>query len=96
MTTRAAARDEAVSYAAYRVLSHRYRDAAGGAESLRQFDQLMADLCYPWALDDHRATRPRALGNRVAATHHRDDLDDGSREAQGYTSRDYVAASTSP
>ena len=29
----AAARDEAVSYAAYRVLSHRYRDSAGGADN---------------------------------------------------------------
>ena len=67
----AAARDEAVSYAAYRLLGHRYRDAAGGAASLRRFDELMAELCYPWALEATDGDSPASLGNRVAATHHR-------------------------
>ena len=88
----AAARDEAVSYAAYRLLGHRYRDAAGGAASLRRFDELMAELCYPWALEATDGDSPASLGNRVAATIIEATMDDGSREAQGYTSRDYVRA----
>ena len=87
----AAARDAAVSYAAYRVLSHRYRDSAGGAESLRQFDQLMADLCYPWEVDGTAADTPATVGNLVAATVIEATLDDGSLEAEGYTTRDYTA-----
>ena len=86
-----AARDEAISYAAYRVLSHRYRDSAGGPESLREFDQLMADLCYPWEVTTIEGNEPAALGNRIAATVIEATMDDGSLEAQGYTTRDYVA-----
>jgi hypothetical protein len=87
----AAARDEAISYAAYRVLVHRYRDSAGGPESLRAFDQLMADLCYPWAVTAAEQDAPAAVGDRVAATIIEATGDDGSLEAQGYTTRDYAA-----
>ena len=87
----AAARDEAVSYAAYRLLSHRYRDAAGGAASLRRFDRLMAELCYPWEVEATGRDTPAGLGNLVAATIIEATFDDGSLEAQGYASRDYVS-----
>ncbi len=87
----AAARDEAVSYAAYRVLSHRYRDSAGGAQSLRRFDQLMAELCYPWEIEAADDATPATLGNRIAATVIEATMDDGALEQQGYTTRDYVA-----
>ncbi len=87
----AAAREEAISYAAYRVLSQRYRDSAGGAESLHQFDELMAALCYPWEATSTEGQAPAALGNRIAATILEVTLDDGSLEAQGYASHDYHA-----
>ena len=43
----AAARDEAISYAAYGVLSRRYVDSVGGDESLSEFADVMDALCHP-------------------------------------------------
>jgi hypothetical protein len=87
----AKARDKAVSYAAYRVLTHRYRDSAGGPASLHQFDSLMADLCHPWELTALEGDDPAALGNRIGATIIEATMDDGSLEAEGYATRDYAA-----
>ncbi len=78
------ARNKAVSYAAYRVLSHRYRDAVGGEDSLRQFDELMAALCYPTDRTSTRGDSAAALGNRIADRIIKAGLKDGSREQQGY------------
>ncbi len=80
----AAARDKAVSYAAYRVLSHRYREAVGGEVSLHEFDELMAALCYPTDRTGTRGDSAAALGNRIAATIIEAGLKDGSREQHGY------------
>jgi len=85
----ASARNKAVSYAAYRVLSHRYKDAAGGAESLREFDELMAALCYPTDRTFTKGDSPAALGNRIAKRIIAAGLKDGSRERRGYLSKDY-------
>jgi hypothetical protein len=85
----ASARKKAISYAAYRVLSHRYRNAVGGSDSLRQFDELMADLCYATDRTYRKGDSPAALGNRIAASIIRRTLDDGSRESEGYVSSDY-------
>ena len=41
-----AARNEAVSYAAFGVLSSRFIKAVGGADSLSEFDDVMDGLCY--------------------------------------------------
>ena len=78
-----AARDETISYAAYRVLSHRYAGAIGGKQSLREFDRLMAALCYPVARTTTKGASPAALGNRIAETIIRTTLKDGSLERQG-------------
>ena len=40
----AASRNKAISYAAYRVLVHRYRESPGAEESLPSFDALLAAL----------------------------------------------------
>ena len=84
-----AARDRAISYAAYRVLSHRYKDAAGGMKSLRQFDDLMDALCYPVDRTSTKGGSAAALGNRIARRIIQAGLEDGSREAEGYYSPDY-------
>ena len=59
-------RERAISYAAHRLLSHRYRDAVGGARSLADFDDVMRSLCLP----THEASIERdpaaALGSRIA------------------------------
>jgi hypothetical protein len=81
-----AAREETISYAAYRILSHRYRRANGARESLREFDRLMASLCYPVGRASTRGTSPAALGNRIAERIIRSTIKDGSLERKGYRS----------
>src|SRR5512143_3524074 len=43
----AAARNEAISYAAYRVLASRFLKSVGGADSVSEFADVMDLLCYP-------------------------------------------------
>jgi hypothetical protein len=81
-----AARNEAISYAAYRVLEHRYENAVGGTDSLLEFDRLMEDLCYPIDVRSTEGDAPAALGNRIAAVVIAHGLTDGSNEADGYAS----------
>ena len=85
----AEARSEAISYAAYRVLSVRYANAVGGIDSLSEFDTLMAQLCYPVDNESTAGDSPAALGNRIAAATLAFGITDGSNEAEGYTSPDY-------
>ena len=85
-----AARSEAISYAAYRVLEARYVDSIGGTDSLQAMDGLMDELCYPRDVVETAGDSPASLGNRIAATILRTTLDDGSNEANGYAA-DYVA-----
>ena len=63
----AAARNEAISYAAYRVLSARFIKAVGGAESLSEFADVMDSLCYPLDVTTTEGDTPAAVGNRIAA-----------------------------
>jgi hypothetical protein len=81
-----AARDEAISYAAYRVLEHRYMDSVGAADSIIEFDRLMRDLCYPIEVTTTRGDSPAALGNRIAAAVIEAGREDGANEAGGYAS----------
>ncbi len=85
-----AARREAMSYAAYRVAEHRYIDAAGGSDSIPEFDALMEALCYPIEVTGTEGDSPAAIGNRIAATIIELGLTDGSREADGYEDPSYA------
>ncbi|MCP3976690.1 MAG: vanadium-dependent haloperoxidase [bacterium] len=84
------ARNEAISYAAYRILHSRYLNAAGASDTTQQFDSLMEALCYP--IDNLTATgdNPAALGNRIAATILERTFDDGANEADGYNETAYI------
>jgi hypothetical protein len=82
----AAARNEAISYAAYRVLEHRYMNAVGGTDSILEFDRLMKDLCYPIDMRSAEGGTPAALGNRIAAAVIDFGVADGSNETDGYSS----------
>ena len=84
-----AARSEAISYAAYRVLSERYIKSVGGEESLSEFADLMDALCYPLDVTTTEGDSPAALGNRIAKAVIAAGLADGSNEANGYASTDY-------
>lgn len=85
----AAAREEAISYAAYRILEERYLDSIGAVETITELDQLMASLCYPINAKQTEGDSPAALGNRIAARVLEVGLGDGSNEAEGYADRDY-------
>jgi hypothetical protein len=85
----AAARDEAISYAAYRVLTARFIKAVGADDSLSEFDDLMDGLCYPLTVTTTEGDTPAAVGNRIAAAVLEYGLNDGSNQAGGYAAPDY-------
>lgn len=80
----AAARREAISYAAYRVLAHRYTPAIGGPTSAACFRAFMDRLGY--APDDTgvEGDSPRALGNRIGRAIISAGADDGANEQNDY------------
>ena len=84
-----AARNEAISYAAYRILSSRYINAVGGDESLSAFADLMDSLCYPLDVTTTEGDTPAALGNRIAEAVMALGIEDGSNQGEGYASPDY-------
>jgi hypothetical protein len=74
-----AAREEAISYAAYGVLIERYGNAIGAEDSLSEFEATMASLCYPTDVTTTVGATPAALGNRIAAAVLAFGLTDGSK-----------------
>src|SRR5207245_3722210 len=60
-------RAQAISFAAYRVLSARYAHAVGAATSLANFDAKMGALGYDKTFTSTAGDSPAAVGNRVAA-----------------------------
>ncbi|MCA1647998.1 MAG: vanadium-dependent haloperoxidase [Chloroflexi bacterium] len=87
-----AARNEAMSYAAYRVLSARYINSVGGEQSLSEFDDLMDGLCYPLDVTSVAGNSAAAVGNRIAAVVLAYGLTDGSNQASGYLDSNYSPA----
>lgn len=79
-----AARAEAISYAAYRVLAHRYETAVGGAVSSRCFRDFMGKLGFNPADTVVTGDSPRAVGNRIGAAIVAATRDDGANEANDY------------
>ena len=63
-----AARETAMSYAAYRILGHRYENAYGQNETRADLEATMAALCYRADYVSADGGSPAALGNRIAAT----------------------------
>ena len=84
-----AARDEAISYAAYRVLTERYIKSVGADESLSEFADLMDALCYPLDVTTTVGDSPAAVGNRIAAAVIAYGLTDGANETGGYADPAY-------
>ncbi|MEZ4700001.1 MAG: T9SS type A sorting domain-containing protein [Rhodothermales bacterium] len=83
-----AARDETISYAAYRLLSHRFSISPNAATSLAEFDDLMATLGYDTNVTsvDYANDGPAALGNYIAQCMIDGGLQDGSNEDNNYAS----------
>lgn len=84
-----AARNEAISYAAYGILTSRFRSAVGGADSLSEFANVMDALCYPLDVTTTEGDSPAAVGNRIAATIIAHGMTDGANQAEGYAAPDY-------
>ncbi len=80
----AAAQDEAISYAAYRVVSSRYQLARDPAGSQKLFDDLMTQLGYDRSIVTTVGDSPAAIGNRIAEQIFEATIGDGSNEANGY------------
>lgn len=79
-----AARAEAISYAAYRVLRARYALAASPTESRVILDDLMDQLGYDKYTTTTEGNSPAAIGNRIAQQILSATLNDGSNEALIY------------
>src|SRR5437762_6470634 len=84
-----AARNEAISYAAYRVLTARFIKAVGAEQSLSAFADLIDTLSYPTSLTTTDGDTPAAVGNRIAKMVLEYGLADGSNEANGYAAPNY-------
>jgi hypothetical protein len=80
----AQARAEAISYAAYRVLMHRYATAIGGKVSAACFTDFMRKLGHDPDDTTTSGDGPRALGNRIAQVIIGFGADDGANEQHDY------------
>jgi hypothetical protein len=75
-----AARDETISFAAYRVLKYRYRYGPGEYPSQAAFDALMDSLGYDRGFTSTEGDSPAALGNRIGQTIIEYGMSDGANE----------------
>jgi len=87
-----AAREAAMSYAAYRILLHRYSLAAGLEATFDELTATMESLCYRIDYVRTEGDSPAALGNRIAAAVIAYGRDDGSLERQRYVDVSYRPA----
>src|SRR5687768_11168932 len=79
-----AARETAISYAAYRILLWRFATVADLQVATEQLDATMAGLCYSPTFTATDGDSPAALGNRIAATIIETARTDGAREDERY------------
>lgn len=81
-----AAREEAMSYACYRLLKHRFEDSPGAAISIPLMDSLMIELGYDTAFVDQNYSSGSyaALGNHLAAQLISYGLQDNANEQNDY------------
>lgn len=84
-------RDEAMSYAAYRLLVHRFRNSPGGRYTLGRLQTIFQLLGYDDArtTTDYHGGDPAALGNFLAAKWIAFGLQDGANEHLLYANQYY-------
>lgn len=87
-----AAREAAISFAAYRLLLWRYAHAAGVEVTFEQLPVVMRSLCYDVDYTTTEGDSPAALGNRIAEAAIAYGLKDGAREEQRYVDPRYQPA----
>jgi hypothetical protein len=81
-----AAREQAISFAAYRIIRHRFRQSPGAELVAELADRTMAELGYDISDTSTAYERgsPAALGNRIAECYIGYGLQDGANEANAY------------
>jgi hypothetical protein len=86
-----AARNEAISYACYRVLHQRYLNSPAASESEARFDSLMNVLGYDpsFTSTDYTSGSPAALGNYIGQSILAYGLQDGANEQGNYAYQHY-------
>jgi hypothetical protein len=87
-----AAREVAISFAAYRILLWRYATVSDLAVATEQLDAVMASLCLRTDDESTDGDGPAALGNRIAATVIDYGSTDGSLEDERYVDSSYRPA----
>ena len=88
----AAARHEAISYAAYRVLYARYLGSPGAYLTVPKFDELFDSFGYDYTDFRLQGDDPAAVGNRIAKRVLDHGYDDGADELGSYAFEyDYAA-----
>jgi hypothetical protein len=85
-----AAREAALSYAAYRVLLWRYSYGANLRVTFDELTRTMRSLCYRLDFTSKKGASPAALGNRIAAAVIRTGRSDASIERRHYADESYV------
>jgi len=85
------AQEEAISYAAYRVLTHRYENSPGVVTAQARFDSLFAAKGYDPGLtsSNYSGGSPAALGNYIAEQVIAFGIQDGANEAFDYVNLYY-------
>jgi len=85
------AREETVSFAAYRIIRHRFRNSPGAESVAELADDTMAELGFD--INDtstaYQSGSPAALGNYIAECYVAYGLQDGSNEANAYAPEVY-------
>ena len=82
--------EEALSFAAYRILQARFSNAPGAPELLPMYDALMDEEGYDKDNFTTIGSTPAAIGNRIALTYLWHGLNDGSNEAGDFGNTFYV------
>lgn len=90
------ARGEVISYAAYRLLRHRFAMAAGSATTLPRLDACLQDLGFDPAQTSTAGNAPSAIGNRIAEIIIQHGMSDLSNEAGNYADTTGYIAVNSP
>ena len=86
------ARNQAISYAMFRLLSHRFQHSPGSAAAMNRYQALMNQLGYDSSVItlDYAGGDPASLGNYIAKCIIDYGLQDGSNEANLYENRFYA------
>ena len=87
-----AAREEAISYAEHRLLTHCYQTSPGSAAALARFDSLLVALGYnlSFTSTDYSTGSPAALGNYIGQSIIDCGLQDGSNESGAFAYQHYA------